>query len=153
MTEVRVLRDQSQGKAGSRARRFLTKLARDSHGASAVEFAIVCPLLLAFVGGITEISLVFFAKAELTHYTREATRAVALGYMTPTEAQTYLTTTFESKFSFPITTSVVVSSPPNQIVTATATLDSTDIKTMTPFGVFAPTQVVEKVNMIVIKLK
>ena len=51
-------------------------------GASAVEFAIVLPLLVVFVFGIIEFGIVFYNKAMITNACREAARA-AIVYRTP----------------------------------------------------------------------
>jgi Flp pilus assembly protein TadG len=47
----------------------------NQRGASAVEFAIVLPLLVVFVFGIIEFGLVFYNKAMVTNASREAARA------------------------------------------------------------------------------
>lgn len=47
----------------------------DSKGASAVEFAIVLPLLLVFLFGIIEFSIMFYDKAVITNASREGARA------------------------------------------------------------------------------
>ena len=47
----------------------------NQRGTSAVEFAIVLPLLMVFVFGIIEFGLVFYNKAMVTNASREAARA------------------------------------------------------------------------------
>ena len=47
----------------------------NQRGASAVELAIVLPLLVVFVFGIIEFGLVFYNKAMVTNASREAARA------------------------------------------------------------------------------
>lgn len=47
----------------------------DQTGASAVEFAIILPLLVLFVFGIIEFSIMFYDKAVITNASREAARA------------------------------------------------------------------------------
>jgi Flp pilus assembly protein TadG len=47
----------------------------NQRGASAVEFAIICPLLVIFIFGIIEFGLVFYDKAVVTNASREAARA------------------------------------------------------------------------------
>ena len=47
---------------------------KDQRGASAVEFAIVLPLLVVFVFGIIEFGLIFYNKAMVTNASREAAR-------------------------------------------------------------------------------
>jgi len=50
-------------------------------GASAVEFAIVLPLLLAFVFGIIEFGILLYNKAVITNASREGARAASLFYI------------------------------------------------------------------------
>jgi hypothetical protein len=47
----------------------------NQRGTSAVEFAIVLPLLVLFIFGIIEFGLVFYNKAMVTNASREAARA------------------------------------------------------------------------------
>ena len=54
----------------------------NDRGASAVEFAIVLPVLVMFVFGIIEFGIVFYNKAMITNACREAARA-AIVYRTP----------------------------------------------------------------------
>jgi Flp pilus assembly protein TadG len=46
----------------------------DQKGASAVEFAIVCPLLVMFLFGIVEFGAIFYDKSIITNASREAAR-------------------------------------------------------------------------------
>jgi Flp pilus assembly protein TadG len=48
---------------------------KDQKGASAVEFAIVLPVLLMILFGIIEFSVAFFDKAMITNASREGARA------------------------------------------------------------------------------
>jgi Flp pilus assembly protein TadG len=47
----------------------------DKTGASAVEFAIILPLLILFLFGIIEFSILFYDKAVITNASREGARA------------------------------------------------------------------------------
>ena len=47
----------------------------NQRGTSAIEFAIVLPLLVVFVFGIIEFGLIFYDKAMVTNASREAARA------------------------------------------------------------------------------
>ena len=47
----------------------------NQRGTSAIEFAIVLPLLVVFVFGIIEFGLIFYNKAMVTNASREAARA------------------------------------------------------------------------------
>ena len=46
----------------------------DQRGASAVEFAIILPLLVVFLFGIIEFSIMFYDKAVITNASREGAR-------------------------------------------------------------------------------
>jgi Flp pilus assembly protein TadG len=59
-------------------------------GASAVEFAIVLPLLLLFVFGIIEFGILLYDKAVITNASREGARAAALFRTTIDGTPTYL---------------------------------------------------------------
>ena len=48
---------------------------KDEHGASAVEFAIILPLLFVLMFGIIEFSLLMYNKAMITNASREGARA------------------------------------------------------------------------------
>lgn len=54
------------------------KLIKNQKGATAVEFAIVLPLLLFILFGIIEFSLILYNKAMLTNACREGARATVL---------------------------------------------------------------------------
>ena len=58
------------------------KVARDKSGASAVEFALVLPMLLMLSLGVWEGALVFYTQDQMSHVSREASRNLALGLMT-----------------------------------------------------------------------
>ena len=47
----------------------------DKRGASAVEFAIILPVLILFLFGIIEFSILFYDKAVITNASREGARA------------------------------------------------------------------------------
>jgi Flp pilus assembly protein TadG len=51
------------------------RIADNEKGASAVEFAIILPLLVIMVFGIIEFGLLFYDKAVVTNASREAARA------------------------------------------------------------------------------
>lgn len=56
---------------------------RAEHGVAAIEFALVLPLLLLFVAGITDFGRAFFTEIMLTNAAREGARA-AIGSSTAT---------------------------------------------------------------------
>ena len=58
-----------------KAVRRIKNIFADQSGASAVEFAIILPLLVMFVFGIIEFSIMFYDKAVITNASREGARA------------------------------------------------------------------------------
>jgi Flp pilus assembly protein TadG len=58
-----------------KAMRKIISRIHDQTGASAVEFAIILPLLVLFVFGIIEFSIMFYDKAVITNASREGARA------------------------------------------------------------------------------
>jgi len=64
------------------------------HGASAVEFALVLPILVVLVVGIVEMGLAFNRQQSFHAASREAARLVAVGYdLTPELRATILSQT------------------------------------------------------------
>lgn len=55
---------------------------KDQEGGAAIEFAILLPLLIVFVFGIIEFSILFYDKAMITNASREGARA-GIVYMYP----------------------------------------------------------------------
>jgi Flp pilus assembly protein TadG len=64
---------------------------RDASGATAVEFAVIAPMMIAILLGILQVALVWFAKTELFSATQSAARLVFTG-------QTGSTYNSETKF-------------------------------------------------------
>lgn len=58
---------------------------RDTRGASAVEFAIVAPVLIAFLFGVAQLGILFFANAGLQNALAEGARLATI-FPRPTEA-------------------------------------------------------------------
>jgi TadE-like protein len=66
----------------------MKKLKANERGASAVEFAIILPLLVLILWGIIEFSILLYDKAMLTNLSREAARAaIVFGNRGFTQAQ------------------------------------------------------------------
>ena len=54
-----------------------TRLLRDQNGASAVEFALICPVLIALVMGIIEFGMILYCKNTAQNAARSVVRQVA----------------------------------------------------------------------------
>ena len=66
--------------------RLVRSVARDTAGASAVEFAIIAPVLLALILGVVQLGVLFQARAGLRHAVAEGARLAAI-YPIPTDAE------------------------------------------------------------------
>jgi Flp pilus assembly protein TadG len=64
---------------------LFSRLKRDQRGAGAVEFALIAPLFCAFIIGIGQLGLLFFANAGLTNAVAEGARLATL-FPRPTDA-------------------------------------------------------------------
>lgn len=55
------------------------RVRRGEHGAAAVEFALILPVLIALLGGIIDFGFAFNAQIGLAHAVREGVRVEAIG--------------------------------------------------------------------------
>ena len=62
-------------------------MARTERGASAVEFAIVLPVLFLLIAAIVDFGRAYFYQIQLANSAREGARAAAVGTLTTTEIQ------------------------------------------------------------------
>ena len=58
----------------------MTTRTRSERGAAAIEFALVLPLLLLIVAGITDFGRAFYTQIVMTNGAREGVRLVAMGF-------------------------------------------------------------------------
>lgn len=66
--------------------RFLARLRRDRRGVSAIEFAIVAPVLIFMVVGIAQMGSMFYAHSSLSHAVAEGARFATI-HPRPTAAE------------------------------------------------------------------
>ncbi|HEX2258090.1 MAG TPA: TadE/TadG family type IV pilus assembly protein [Afifellaceae bacterium] len=66
----------------------MRRIHKDCEGASAVEFALVAPVLAALLLGGIEFGLVIYAQNAMQSVTRDAARKLAVNYYDSTAAQT-----------------------------------------------------------------
>ncbi|WP_330476077.1 TadE/TadG family type IV pilus assembly protein [Terrabacter sp. C0L_2] len=62
-------------------------MARSERGASAVEFAIVFPILFLVIAGIVDFGRAYFYQIQLANAAREGARAAVIGTLTTTQIQ------------------------------------------------------------------
>jgi Flp pilus assembly protein TadG len=73
-----------------RERTHLRGFWRDQHGASAVEFALVAPLLIGLLLGIIQYGSLFLLQTRMNDTARDTARRLAVGDLTTeTEAEEY----------------------------------------------------------------
>lgn len=66
--------------------RSLARLGRDRRGASAIEFALIAPLFILMIVGVTQLGGLFYAHAALRNAVSEGARFATI-FPRPTEAQ------------------------------------------------------------------
>lgn len=71
--------------------RSFRKFRSEQSGASAVEFALIAPVLIAILMAICEFSLVFFTLNTAQHAVWDAARQLAVGRTTPAAARDAVT--------------------------------------------------------------
>lgn len=103
---------------------------RDSeHGASAVEFAFVAPVLLMVLTGILQFGAIFFLQGNMANAAREAARALAVGSIeTATEAETLVGQNLVNwGVTFSVNTTIPVAPDTDYTVVVTAPLSEAAI--------------------------
>jgi Flp pilus assembly protein TadG len=93
------------------------KWARDNSGAAAVEFAMIVPLLLLMVLGVTELGKIVYYRSVLESAARAGTQAAFGAAMTTSAQITAAQTTMETSADLAITNSGI-----GGTVTSTATI-------------------------------
>ena len=126
-------------------------LVANETGAVAIEFAFICPILLAFVGGIVEGSLLLYTWGNMEHLSRQAARAVAIGAATDAQAINFVNTKMQSSLGKLIVTTAVATSngatPLENQVTVRVTVTGAQLARMLPFGIFRLTNLESTVSL------
>jgi TadE-like protein len=68
---------------------LLRSIKDDCRGVSAIEFAFVAPLLLMLLTGIAQVGMSYFVKNHMQDVAYDITRRVAVGALTPEQAEKY----------------------------------------------------------------
>lgn len=130
--------------------RMVLPLGRDRHGVSAVEFALIAPILMALLGGIFTISMVMRAHNSLHTYAREAARGVAIGYMTVAEAKQFAETQAKDELRVAVSAAIDPATKGDQTdrdVIVTLSISQDELAKMTPFGNLVPGGLTSRVVM------
>ena len=70
-------------------RRSWKRLATDNKGAAMVEFALVLPFLMLFLGGIIQLGSLFFVQLQMSVVAQDAARRLSVSELTTDEAEAY----------------------------------------------------------------
>nr|WP_292513268.1 TadE family protein [Methylobacterium sp.] len=117
--------------------RLVRSLVSNRSGASAVEFALVAPILIAMIASIFTISMVMHAHSSISTYAREAARGVAVGYMTVAEAKQFAETRARDDLRVVVSVNIVPATRGDQSrqdVIVTLSISTEEIAKITPFG-------------------
>ena len=111
---------------------------RDEAGAGAVEFALICPVLLVMIGGIFEGGLVLYTWGNMEHVARQAARTAAIGSITAAEAETFVETKMAQSIGSPTATATVNfvagATPMEDEVVVQVTVPEGELGAILPFG-------------------
>jgi Flp pilus assembly protein TadG len=112
----------------------------DEEGGAAVEFAVVCPVLLLFVAGVIEGSLVLYTRGNMEHIARQAARAAAIGSATAVEAETFVETKMAQSIGSPAASATVNfvggATPIEDEVVVQVTVPEGELSAILPFRLF-----------------
>lgn len=101
--------------------RLLRTFGKKEDGAVAVEAAIILPIAIFLMVGTLEASLTFYTFTEMQHHTRDFVRRVAVGSLTPAQAEEKLASSLPTWASGHATADVTETHPGNtraNIITA-----------------------------------
>jgi Flp pilus assembly pilin Flp len=105
--------------------RALTAFGKEEDGAAAIEAALILPVAIFLIMGALEASLTFYTFTEMQHRTRDFVRRVAVGSLTPAQAEAELGSSLPSWASAYATAEVTETDPGNpevNIITASITV-------------------------------
>ncbi|WP_162559823.1 TadE family protein [Methylobacterium radiodurans] len=108
---------------------------------SAVEFALVAPLMLYMGGVFFSLGMSLHAHNTISMYAREAARGLAVGYMTEAEAKQFAETRARNDLKVAVSASIdpaTKGDANDRDVVVTLTIAPAEIAKLTPFGNWVP---------------
>lgn len=105
---------------------------RSKRGASAVEFALIVPILLAFVTGILDVGWLFFIEGAMADVARTVARDVSVGVTTTADAATEVQTRL-ANYGY---TFAVSATEASNDVTVSISVPMADVALIDLFGMF-----------------
>lgn len=117
---------------------------RNENGASAVEFAMILPVLVLLIGGITEGAMMFHIWGNMEHICRQAARSVAIGEMTDAQASTFVANKFQTSFgAFDVEPTITLGTD----VVVEVSIPASQLVDLQPFGLFRSLTLATRVTM------
>jgi Flp pilus assembly protein TadG len=110
---------------------------RDDRGSSAVEFALIAPVLVLLIAGIIEGSLLFFTWGNMEYVGRQAARAAAIGEFTKAQAESFIVAQMKKSIGEPTVDAAVtfVTGTSNE-VRVQVSVPASQLTAVQPFGLF-----------------
>ena len=112
----------------------------DEKGSTAVEFALVCPVLLLLVAGVVEGGLLLYTWGNMEHIARQAARTAASCTITAAQAETFVETKMAESIGSPTATATVSivpgATPIEDEVIVQVTVPEGELGALLPFGIF-----------------
>ena len=116
---------------------LLRALGQDERGAAAVEFAFIMPILLLMFSGILQFGSVMFLENHMTNVAREASRRVAVGELTETDAATMIKGALVNwGVTYKVSVATLDADDGNQDITVAISLPLSDAALMDVLGLF-----------------
>ncbi len=117
---------------------LLRRLGKDQSGAAAVEFVFILPILLLLFSGILQFGSVMFLDSHMTNVAREASRRVAVGELTETDATTMVQAALVNwGVTYQVNIATADAGDGNQNVVVNISLPLADAALMDVLGLFA----------------
>ncbi len=129
-------------------RRTLRRLGKEEGGAAAVEFVFILPILLLLFSGILQFGSVMFLDSHMTNVAREASRRVAVGELTETDATTMVQAALVNwGVTYDVNVATADAGGGNQNVVVDISLPLADAALMDVLGLFATGDLSTSVTM------
>ncbi|MBM6583672.1 pilus assembly protein [Microvirga sp. BT689] len=113
---------------------------RDERGASAVEFALIAPIIFVIFTGIIEGSLLLHAWGNMQDVGRQAARSAAIGELTKAQAETLVKNRMQASHGAPNVTATVTFETGTQLidnaVVVSIVMPAAELSKVLPFGLF-----------------
>jgi Flp pilus assembly protein TadG len=121
-------------------REWVRKASRDEGGATAVEFALIAPILLVMFSGIIEGSVLLHTWGNMQNLGRQAARGAAIGEFTQAQAETLVKNGMQASGGAPNVTATVTfvkgSVLTDNAVIVDITMPAAELSKVLPFGFF-----------------